>query len=81
MFILCGMADEPTCPGAKPSVTSSWPAISRMVCASDDGPAPTCTSAETTSWSSDRGIDLPDAGENLCEAQEFGDAPLEFGQL
>ena len=55
VFILCGMADEPTCPGAKPSVTSSWPAISRMVCASDDGPAPTCTSADTTSWSSDRG--------------------------
>ena len=26
-------------------------------------------------------IDLPDAGENLCEAQEFGDLPLELGQL
>ena len=33
VFILWGMADEPTWPGWKPSVTSSWPAISRMVVA------------------------------------------------
>ena len=31
LFILWGMAEEPTWPGRKPSVTSSWPAISRMV--------------------------------------------------
>ena len=55
VFILCGIADEPTWPGAKPSVTSSWPAISRMVCANDDGPAATWTSADSTSWSSERG--------------------------
>ena len=42
-------ADEPTCPGWNPSVTSSLPAISRIVVASDDGAAASCTSAETTS--------------------------------
>ena len=54
-FILCGMAELPTWPGRKPSVTSSWPAISRIVVASDDGPAASCTSALTTSKSSERG--------------------------
>ena len=54
VFILCGMAEEPTWPGAEPSVTSSWPAIRRTVCANEDGPAPSWTSAETTSWSSER---------------------------
>ncbi|SHW89009.1 Uncharacterised protein [Mycobacteroides abscessus subsp. abscessus] len=59
VFILCGIAELPTCPGAKPSVTSSCPAIRRMVCASDDGPAPSCTNADTTSWSSERGYTWP----------------------
>ena len=49
VFILCGIALEPTWPSAKPSVTSSWPAINLMVVASDDGPAPSCTSAAATS--------------------------------
>jgi hypothetical protein len=55
VFILCGIADEPTWPGRNPSVTSSCPTISRIVVASDDGPATTCASADTTSKSSDRG--------------------------
>jgi hypothetical protein len=55
VFILCGIADEPTWPGLKPSVTSSWPTISRIVVASEDGPATTWASADTTSKSSDRG--------------------------
>ncbi len=49
VFILCGIAEEPTWPGLKPSVTSSWPAIRRMVLAIDDGAAASCTSAVTTS--------------------------------
>jgi hypothetical protein len=43
------MADEPTWPGRKPSVTSSCPAISRMVFAMLDGAAATWTSVVTTS--------------------------------
>jgi hypothetical protein len=33
LFILCGMAELPTCPGRKPSVASSMPAIRRSVVA------------------------------------------------
>ena len=55
VFILCGIAEEPTWPSLKPSVTSSMPAISRIVVARLEGPATTCTSAETTSKSSERG--------------------------
>ena len=55
MFILCGIALEPTWPALKPSVTSSCPAISRIVVASDDGAAAACASAESTSKSSERG--------------------------
>ena len=39
VFILCGMALEPTWPGRNPSVTSSCPAISRMLVATLDGAA------------------------------------------
>ena len=38
-FILCGMADEPTCPFAKPSVANSAPAIKRNVVAIFPGAA------------------------------------------
>ena len=55
VFILCGIALEPTWPSANPSVTSSWPAISRIVVASDDGAAASWTSALSTSKSSERG--------------------------
>ena len=55
VFILCGIAEDPTCPALKPSVTSSMPAISRIVVARLDGPATVCTSAETTSKSRERG--------------------------
>ena len=56
VFILCGIADEPTWPGWKPSVTSSMPGHQP-----DRGgeaataPAAAWTSAETTSKSSERG--------------------------
>ena len=39
VFILCGIADEPTWPSLKPSVTSSAPAISRIDVATLDGAA------------------------------------------
>jgi hypothetical protein len=52
---LCGIAEDPTWPSLKPSVTSSMPAISRIVVARLDGPATSWTSAETTSKSSERG--------------------------
>jgi hypothetical protein len=45
VFILWGIADEPTWPAWNPSVASSWPAISRIVVARLDGPDATCTSA------------------------------------
>ena len=49
VFILWGMADEPTWPCVKPSVTSSSPAIRRMVVARFDGAAAVCANAVTTS--------------------------------
>ena len=55
VFILWGMAEEPTWPSLKPSVTSSWPAISRTVVARLDGPLTSCTRAATTSKSRERG--------------------------
>ena len=58
-FILCGIAEDPTCPSLNPSVTSSSPAIKRMVMDSDDGPAPNCTNAEITSRSRLRGYTCP----------------------
>ena len=54
-FILCGMAEDPTWPSLKPSVTVSLPAMRRIVVASEDGPAPSCTSEDTTSKSRERG--------------------------
>ena len=48
-FILCGIALEPTWPGLKPSVTSSAPAIRRIVVAALLGAEATCTSVVTTS--------------------------------
>ncbi|CAB5018131.1 unannotated protein [freshwater metagenome] len=38
VFILCGIAEDPTCPALNPSVTNSAPAIKRIEVASDDGP-------------------------------------------
>ena len=55
VFILCGIAEEPTCPSLKPSVTISLPAISRIVVARFEGPAVSWTSAESTSKSRLRG--------------------------
>ena len=49
VFILCGMALEPTWPGLKPSVTSSLPAMSRIVVARFEGAATSCASDVTTS--------------------------------
>ena len=58
-FILCGIADDPTWPSLKPSVTTSWPAINRKVVQKLDGPDATCDSADTTSKSSERGYTWP----------------------
>ena len=55
VFILCGMADEPTWPALNPSVTSSAPAINRIDVASEDGAAAICTKVVTTSKSKERG--------------------------
>ena len=55
VFILCGIALEPTWPSAKPSVTSSWPAINRIVVAKLDGAATSWTRADSTSKSRLRG--------------------------
>ena len=55
VFILCGIAEEPTWPSLKPSVTSSLPAISRIVVARLEGPATSWTTAERTSKSRERG--------------------------
>jgi len=55
VFILCGMALDPTWPGRNPSVTSSWPTISRIVVASEEGAAATWASAASVSKSSERG--------------------------
>ena len=55
VFILCGMAELPTWPFLKPSVTKSSPAISRMLVAMLDGAAAVWASALTTSRSSERG--------------------------
>ena len=49
MFILWGMADEPTWPSLNPSVTNSMPAIRRIVVATFDGAAATWASAVTAS--------------------------------
>ena len=69
VFILCGMADEPTWPAWKPSVTSSCPAISRIVVASDDGPATAWASAETHVEVERARIHLADAGQHPGEAE------------
>ena len=50
-LILCGMAEEPTWPSLKPSVTRSCPAMSRSVLAKLLGPAASCTSMLTMSKS------------------------------
>ena len=54
-FILWGIAEEPTWPSSKPSVTSSLPAISRIVVDRLEGPETSWTSAETASKSRERG--------------------------
>ena len=55
VFILCGMAEDPTCPSLKPSVTKSCPAISRILVAKEDGPAEIKNKVEITSKSIDLG--------------------------
>jgi hypothetical protein len=64
LFILCGMAEEPTWPLAKPSPASSCPAMRRKVLAKLDGAAGKLAQRDDleveTAW-----IDLPDIGENF----------------
>lgn len=54
-FILWGMADDPVCPFANPSLASSAPAIMRRVFAKDDGPDASWKRRLATSKSSARG--------------------------
>ena len=66
----CGAwPSEPTWPGAKPSVTSSWPAMSRMVVARLAGPAAACTSADDDVEVERAGVHLADVGEDVAEAE------------
>ena len=81
MFILCGIADEPTWPSAKPSVTSSWPAISRIVVARLDGAGDQLHQRGDDVEVERARVDLADAGEHAVEAEVLGDPPLELGQL
>ena len=81
VFILCGIADEPTWPGRNPSVTSSCPAINLIVFANDDGAAATWTSALSTSIVERARIDLPDARQYLLEPEMGRDAVFEVVQL
>ena len=53
VFILWGMADEPTWPSRKPSVASSWPAMSRIVLARLAGPE--------AAWAEGVGMSLDEA--------------------
>ena len=59
VFILCGIADDPTWPSRKPSVTSSWPTINLIDFARFAGADDAITSAATTSKSSERGYTWP----------------------
>ena len=81
MFILCGIADEPTCPGLNPSVTSSGPTISLIEVATLLGAATTWASAGKTSTSSDRGYTCPVAGEHSVEPQVWRHSPFQLGEL
>ena len=81
MFILCGIALDPTWPARNPSVASSCPAISRIVVARLDGPAASCTSADTDVEVQRARVDLADAGQHPAEAEMLGDPLLERGEL
>jgi hypothetical protein len=54
-FILCGIADEPTCPALNPSLASFDPAINLIVVAKDEGADAICNNFEMTSKSIDLG--------------------------
>jgi hypothetical protein len=54
-FILCGIADDPTCPALNPSLAKLEPAISLIVVAIDEGAAAICNNLLTTSKSIDLG--------------------------
>ena len=73
VFILCGIADEPTWPGLKPSVTSSWPTISRIVVASEDGAGDDLGQRGHHVEVERARVDLADAGQHPAEAEVRGD--------
>ena len=54
-FILWGIAEDPTCPVLKPSLTKPLPAINLIVVAIDDGADAICNNLDTTSKSTDLG--------------------------
>ncbi len=81
VFILCGIALDPTWPALNPSVTNSLPAISRIVIARLDG-AGRCLHECADDVEIERPrVDLPDAVQHPLEAEVRGDGGLERGEL
>jgi hypothetical protein len=54
-FILCGIAEDPTCPALNPSLAKLEPAINLIEVANDDGADAICNNLDTTSKSIDLG--------------------------
>ena len=67
-------------PRAKPSVTSSWPAISRIVVARLDGAGDQLDQRGDDVEVERPRVDLADAGQHPLEAEVAGDPLLELGQ-
>ena len=78
VFILCGMADEPTWPGWKPSVASSWPAMRRMVRARLDGTGRRLHQGAHHVEVERAGVHLADVGEHVVEPEVAGHGRLEL---
>ena len=78
VFILCGIAEEPTWPSSKPSVTSSMPAISRIVVARLDGAGRQLHERGDDVEVERARVDLADAGQHPLEAEVGGDPLLEL---
>lgn len=70
-FILWGMADDPVCPFANPSLASSAPAIMRRVFAKDDGPDASWKRRACDLEVERARVDLPGRAEAAGYAEEF----------
>ena len=69
LFILWGMADDPTWPGWNPSVASSRPAMSRIVVARLAGPGARLHEGRDDVEVERARVHLPDVGERGLEAE------------